>query len=86
MADQPRLAQSPEVVAEAASLRSKYGDHMLVLGLDRLDYTKGVPERFLAFERALEKYPEMQQRITLLQVVIPSRTLIPDYRNLKGMV
>ncbi|MBN1141007.1 MAG: trehalose-6-phosphate synthase [Deltaproteobacteria bacterium] len=80
------LAQSPEVVAEAKSLRSKYGDHKLVLGLDRLDYTKGVPERFLAFERALEKYPELQQRITLLQVVVPSRSLIPDYRNLKGMV
>ncbi len=81
-----RLAQSPEVVEEAALLRSRYGDRKLVLGLDRLDYTKGVPERFLAFERALEKYPELQQQISLLQVVVPSRTLIPDYRNLKGMV
>ncbi|NLV24728.1 MAG: trehalose-6-phosphate synthase [Deltaproteobacteria bacterium] len=80
------LAQSPEVVAEAASLRARYGQQRLVLGLDRLDYTKGVPERFLAFERLLEKYPELQQRIILLQVVVPSRTLIPDYRNLKGMV
>jgi len=71
-------------VAEAAwYLHENLEGRQLVLGIDRLDYTKGVPERFLAFERALEKYPDLHQRISLLQVVVPSRTLVPEYQSLK---
>ncbi|MEJ2524458.1 MAG: trehalose-6-phosphate synthase [Desulfuromonadales bacterium] len=74
-----------EEVAEAAwYLHENYERRQVMLGIDRLDYTKGIPERFLAFERALEKYPDMRQKVSLLQVVVPSRTMVPDYIDLKG--
>jgi len=77
------VAQSPEVNEAAWYLHEHLKERQLVLGIDRLDYTKGIPERLLAFERALEKYPELKHKISLLQVVVPSRTLDPDYQNLK---
>lgn len=76
-------AHSPEVLDAAWYLHENLQERQLMLGIDRLDYTKGIPERFLAFERALEKYPELEQKISLLQVVVPSRTLDPDYQSLK---
>lgn len=79
-------AQSREVAEAAWYLRENLEGRQLMLGIDRLDYTKGIPDRFLAFERALEKYPELHRRISLLQVVVPSRTLVPDYQNLKELL
>ncbi|NOQ67308.1 MAG: trehalose-6-phosphate synthase, partial [Desulfobacterales bacterium] len=76
-------AHSQEVQDAAWYLHENLHERQLMLGIDRLDYTKGIPERFLAFELALEKYPELKQKISLLQVVVPSRTLDPDYQNLK---
>ena len=76
-------AHSPEVQDAAWYLHENLHERQLMLGIDRLDYTKGIPERFLAFELALEKYPELRQEISLLQVVIPSRILDPDYQKLK---
>jgi trehalose 6-phosphate synthase len=76
-------ARAPEVAQEAVDLHVSYGHRQLLLGIDRLDYTKGIPERFLAFERALEKYPDLRQNCSLLQVVVPSRTMVPDYIKLK---
>ncbi len=74
-------------VAEAAwYLHENYEKRQLMLGIDRLDYTKGIPERFLAFERALEKYPDLRQKVSLLQVVVPSRTMVPDYIDLKSQL
>jgi len=74
-------------VGEAAwFLREHFKARQLMLGIDRLDYTKGIPERFLAFERALEKYPKMRGEVSLIQIVIPSRPQIPDYRNLKTLI
>jgi trehalose 6-phosphate synthase len=76
-------AHSQEVQDAAWYLHENLHERQLILGIDRLDYTKGIPERFLAYELALEKYPELKQKISLLQVVVPSRTLDPDYQNLK---
>jgi trehalose 6-phosphate synthase len=76
-------AHSSEVQDAAWYLHENLHERQLMLGIDRLDYTKGIPERFLAYELALEKYPELLQKISLLQVVVPSRTLDPDYQNLK---
>ncbi len=55
----------------------------LVLGVDRLDYTKGIPERLAAFGNALERFPELREKISLVQIVIPSRVHIPKYQDLK---
>jgi trehalose 6-phosphate synthase len=78
-------AARTEEAAEAAwYLHENLNSRVLVLGLDRLDYTKGIPERFLAFERMLEKYPETHTNISLIQIVIPSRLNVPDYEQLKS--
>jgi trehalose 6-phosphate synthase/phosphatase len=58
----------------------------LVLGVDRLDYTKGIPERLKSFRLMLRRFPEMRGHITLVQVVVPSREEIPNYRNLRREV
>jgi trehalose 6-phosphate synthase len=55
----------------------------LILGIDRLDYTKGIPERLEAFRTALTKFPELHGKISLIQVVVPSRIDIPKYQSLK---
>lgn len=78
------IAKTKEVDEAAWYLRENIDTKTVVLGLDRLDYTKGIPERFLAFERMLEKYPETHGEIALLQIVVPSRLNVPDYAQLKS--
>ena len=77
------LAQHPHVIAEAERIRRDVKVRRLVLGVDRLDYTKGVPERLAAFQDLLTRYPRLRQEIGLLQVVVPSREEIPRYHQLK---
>ena len=55
----------------------------VVLGVDRLDYTKGIPERLLAFERLLELYPEHREKVAFVQLAVPSRSQVAEYRALK---
>ncbi|CAL4075772.1 unnamed protein product, partial [Meganyctiphanes norvegica] len=55
----------------------------LILGVDRLDYTKGLVNRLKAYEQLLEKYPEHLNRVTFLQVAVPSRTDVKEYQDLK---
>jgi trehalose-6-phosphate synthase len=54
----------------------------LGVGVDRIDYTKGIPERFRAIERFFEKYPEFLERFTFVELGAPSRTHIKKYRDL----
>jgi alpha,alpha-trehalose-phosphate synthase [UDP-forming] len=79
-------AASPAVEARMDDLRRRLGDRDVVLGVDRLDYTKGLPERFRAFGNALERYPELRERAILVQVVVPSREEVPQYRALKDLL
>jgi trehalose 6-phosphate synthase len=58
----------------------------LILGSDRLDYSKGIPERLRAFRNALERYPEIRGRVVLIQVVVPSRVQIPRYHEFKDRI
>ena len=76
-------AERPEVAARAANIRNSVPVKWLVLGVDRLDYTKGIPERLRAFRLLLEKNPDLRHQITLVQVVVPSRSDIPKYKDLK---
>jgi trehalose 6-phosphate synthase len=57
-------------------------DTLLGIGVDRLDYTKGIEERLLAVERLLERFPHLRGRFSFVQLAAPSRTLIPEYREL----
>jgi len=77
------LAASPEVEKAAWFLHEKFPEHKLLIGVDRLDYTKGIPNRFEAFELVLEKYPELREEVSLLQVVVPSRTGVAEYQAMK---
>ena len=78
-----KRAATPEVSAKVAELKKKLPDRQLILGVDRLDYTKGIPERLRAFGHALERHPDLHERVTLIQVVVPSREEIPRYHELK---
>jgi trehalose 6-phosphate synthase len=80
------LARSPEVRREVAKIRSRLVGRKIVLGVDRLDYTKGIPERLLAFERMLEEDAELRRRVVLIQIAVPSRTRVREYRLLKREV
>jgi trehalose 6-phosphate synthase len=58
----------------------------LVLGVDRLDYTKGIPERIDAFGRLLELFPAWRKNVSLVQVSVPSRADIPEYAEQRTLV
>ncbi|MFA5038803.1 MAG: trehalose-6-phosphate synthase [Candidatus Omnitrophota bacterium] len=58
----------------------------ILLGVDRIDYTKGIPERILAVDRLLEKQPQLKEKITLLQVGEISRLHIPRYKALNDEI
>jgi len=58
----------------------------LALGVDRLDYTKGIVERLMAIEYLLEEHPWHRERLTMVQIAAPSRTRIPSYIDLRRQV
>jgi trehalose-6-phosphate synthase len=59
-------------------------DHLLALGVDRLDYTKGIIERLLAAEIMLEQHPELVGRFSLIQIAAPSRSSLEEYQNFEA--
>jgi len=78
-----RAAASAEVEAKARELHTLLPRRKLVLGIDRLDYTKGITLRLRAFQDLLERFPDMRGRVSLIQVVVPSREDIPQYNQMK---
>ena len=76
-------AASPAVADKARELHTLLPRRKLVLGVDRLDYTKGIALRLRAFQDLLERHPEMRGQVSLIQVVVPSREDIPQYRAMK---
>jgi trehalose 6-phosphate synthase/phosphatase len=81
-----RQAAHPEVTRRATELHRLLPNRRLVLGVDRLDYTKGIPHRLRAFRNALDRYPELRERMSLIQVVVPSRVDIREYYQLKSEI
>ena len=80
-----RTAQSAATEQYMADWRRSLGlqDQRVGLGIDRIDYTKGICERLRALDRFLTKYPEYQGRLIFVQVAVPSRSEIPEYRKLE---
>ncbi|MCB2203364.1 trehalose-6-phosphate synthase [bacterium] len=78
-----RRARSQEVSEAAWYIHEDLPHQQIILGIDRLDYTKGIPYRLEAFRNALRRFPELIESMTLVQVVVPSRTDIPKYHDLK---
>ena len=77
------LAKTPEVRDKTWYLHENFPDQKLLLGVDRLDYTKGIPERLRAYRHAMRTYPELHGKLTFVQVVVPSRRDIYKYDALK---
>jgi trehalose 6-phosphate synthase len=78
-----RSASSAQVAAKAQELHKLLPKRKLVLGIDRLDFTKGIPQKLKAFHDLLTRHPDLQEKISLIQVVVPSRTGIPEYEALR---
>ena len=84
--DFARLAASPVVTQAAKQLRESTPNQQIVLGVDRLDYSKGIPEKLRAFKNALERFAGLRGKIVLVQIVVPSREDISEYRILKAEI
>ncbi len=83
-----RTADMPTAAQAATSLRRELGigDARVILGVDRLDYTKGIPERLDAFERVLEQQLPGWDNTVMVQIGVPSRVDLPDYQALQSTV
>jgi alpha,alpha-trehalose-phosphate synthase [UDP-forming] len=71
---------------DVTGLQAALGHRRLVLGVDRLDYSKGIPERLQAFERLLEIAPRWRGQISFVQISVPSRETVPEYAELRRRV
>jgi trehalose 6-phosphate synthase/phosphatase len=72
--------KAPGTAADREELERRYRGKRLVLGVERLDYTKGIPQKLAAFERFLEQDPTRAETTTMLQVLVPSRLQSAEYR------
>jgi trehalose 6-phosphate synthase len=79
-------SSSAPVVERAQQIRARTHEIRIAVGVDRLDYTKGIPERIKAFGTFLRSYPEFHRKVELIQIVVPSREQIPRYDQLKREV
>jgi trehalose 6-phosphate synthase/phosphatase len=77
------LARTEKVADRAWYIHEDLPHQQIILGVDRLDYTKGIPEKLKAFRNALKRFPELQEKVVLIQVLVPSRRDIPMYQDLK---
>jgi trehalose 6-phosphate synthase len=82
------LSELPATAQAEVGIRASLGLEgcKIGLGVDRLDYTKGIPERFEAIERLLEKHPEWQGRFAFIQIGVPSRIELREYRRIREAV
>ncbi|MFN8792455.1 MAG: bifunctional alpha,alpha-trehalose-phosphate synthase (UDP-forming)/trehalose-phosphatase [Bdellovibrionales bacterium] len=76
-------AEQKDVLDQTQKYRELIKSPFLLLGVDRLDYTKGLELKLKGFRRALQKYPQLQGQVSLLQVAVPTRISAPSYIRLK---
>lgn len=80
------LAENPGVLHETATIRAEARGEKILLGIDRLDYTKGIRPRLVAFERLLEREPQWRGKVRLVQIAVPSRDRVPSYQEFRRQV
>jgi trehalose 6-phosphate synthase len=78
--------QKPKVQERIAALEKKFQGVKLIVGVDRLDYIKGVPQKLHALEVFLTEHPEWIGKVVLVQVAVPSRQDVEEYQNLRAVV
>ncbi len=74
---------NPKQMSWARRLKEKVGDTSWLIGVDRLDYSKGISQRFAAFERLLERYPAYRRKVTYFQITPPSRSEVVEYKQIR---
>ena len=84
------LAHLNQDDSQKSELQKRLDDHIqadsdtkLILSIDRMDYTKGIPNRIRAFEYFLNKYPQFKEKVRLIMLAVPSRSNVPQYKKLK---
>ncbi|QNF35676.1 bifunctional alpha,alpha-trehalose-phosphate synthase (UDP-forming)/trehalose-phosphatase [Adhaeribacter swui] len=77
------LAVDPETIKLEQDFRQAIGTQRVIVSIDRLDYSKGIPNRLHAFELFLKRYPEFQEKVSLVMIVVPSRDTVEKYKRLK---
>ncbi|MCB2011234.1 MAG: alpha,alpha-trehalose-phosphate synthase (UDP-forming) [Geminicoccaceae bacterium] len=81
------MSRSVEARKQAEKVRATLpGDRMLMIGVDRLDYTKGLIERLRAYEMLLKDYPSQRRQVVLMQISAPSREDVPEYLEIRQQV
>jgi trehalose 6-phosphate synthase/phosphatase len=79
-------AASPKTIDQEIKYRASLGNQKLIISIDRLDYSKGLPKRLEAFEMFLQKYPEYEEKVSIIMIVVPSRDNVGQYKDLKEEV
>ena len=77
---------NPAVQEKAKTLKANFGEHKLMLSVDRLDYSKGILHRIRGFSQFLERHPSYRGKISLVMVVVPSRDTVERYATLKTKI
>ena len=80
------VCRKPAVQARVKELEETFAGRKILLGVDRLDYIKGMPHKLLGLELFLARYPEWRGRVTLIQIGVPSRAGVPEYQKLGQQV
>jgi trehalose 6-phosphate synthase/phosphatase len=80
------IEKDPSVSESLSDLRRRFAGRRILLAVDRLDYTKGIPERLRTFRRLLERRKDFRGRVVLVQIAVPSRERIPPYQELRHEV
>jgi alpha,alpha-trehalose-phosphate synthase [UDP-forming] len=75
--------QREEVRTRIVQLRKSFAGKKVILGVDRLDYIKGVPHKMRAMRRLLHQRPEWRDKVVLIQIAVPTRPDVPEYKQLK---
>ncbi|KAF5475262.1 hypothetical protein F2P56_007086 [Juglans regia] len=81
-----RALELPQVKDHMKELKQRFAGRKVMLGVDRLDMIKGIPQKILAFEKFLEENPHWRDRVVLLQIAVPTRTDVPEYQKLTSQV
>jgi glucosylglycerol-phosphate synthase len=81
-----RILSNPQTAKRMASLRQELAGRRAILSVERLDYTKGTLEKLMAFEKMLEQYPEIRQKVTLITVCVPAASEMTIYRELQTQI
>ncbi|HEX6111942.1 MAG TPA: alpha,alpha-trehalose-phosphate synthase (UDP-forming) [Geminicoccaceae bacterium] len=84
--DFARMATSGEAVRASQRLSRSLLGRKLIIGVDRLDYTKGITERLRAYEALLQNYPRQRGQVTFVQISAPSREEVPEYLEMRRQV